>query len=536
MNAFKANDTDEILGLLRSRTPILFVRTSEEARFLRWLMASVGEIYPDGSAQSIQTWSKTQGLRTPYGEKVNNDDSVTDPDRAVELFQAYVERAADHKGRSMLLLLDPFGTEARGHQASEALERFTRRLKEASWALRRTHSSILVVSPVIWVPTTLRSEVRVSEFPLPSRLILDKAALTPLLKDVGRVRGTDPNDLISGPVREEILRALSGLTAMESRDLLRFAYAQVGRIDADMVRTIIREKSKRLARTIPGLSLPSVDPRGFDALAGYQSFKAWAERMRHSFDGDAIAYGVKPGKGVILAGPPGTGKSFTAQALAGEWRFPLLRLSLGEVKQAYVGETESNFRRALQVAEALSPCILQVDEADRALSGATGSGRKDDLMMGLVSSLLTWQQEQEGVFMFYTSNTLQLPPALLRRGRLDEAFLAAPPGLDERMAAFKVHVEARPMAPEMDKGQYERLAERSAGLSYAEVEGAVEDAFRNALTERREGGPGIVTFEGLLAATGNVRAVMPAGSEEDARRFMDEAVQLGLRPVGRRSG
>ena len=523
-----SDELKEMESLVRARVPILFVRTAEEHRFLQWLTQTLVRHGNTSRDPEILSWSHLQGLQSNKGHLEISDLGVKSPSVAITGFKELVRSHARRDLPMALVLFDPFGSDPRAGLSPDEHTRMCRAIRESAFDLRKSRSMVVCVSPSLTVPETIKSDVRSCEFPLPSREILDQLVVAPFIQTMEKRLGTEESSRFVDEMKGDVLRALSGLTVMEARDLLRYALEESRGIGSEFVQSLVREKSRKLASSVPGLTLPAIESRGFEVLAGYTGFKEWATRVRTSFTPKARLAGVQAAKGVLLAGPPGTGKSFTAQVLAGEWRFPLLRLSLDEVKQSYVGETESNFRRALGVARALSPCILQVDEADKALSGTSGDRSRNDLMMGLLSSLLIWQQEQEGVFMFYTANTLDLPPALLRRGRLDRAFLAPPPSLNERKQAFSVYLQSRNMEATVDPDALEQLAMSCAGFSYAEIEGAVNDAFLDALVEDRS-----VTCQDLIRSAQRAAGGTPDADHDqvERNRLLEHGRSLGLRSV-----
>src|SRR5262249_19575507 len=142
-------------------------------------------------------------------------------------------------------------------------------------------------------------------------------------------------------------------------------------------------------------------------------------------------YGLPSPKGIALIGIPGTGKSLTAKMIGGLWGLPLLRLDVGSLYGSLMGESEERARQALHLADTGSPCILWIDEVEKALShGDLDSGTSTRVF----GSILTWMQEKKSsVFVVSTANDItNLPPELLRKGRFDEIFFLDLPTLEER--------------------------------------------------------------------------------------------------------
>ena len=151
-----------------------------------------------------------------------------------------------------------------------------------------------------------------------------------------------------------------------------------------------------------------------------------------------------------MLGVQGCGKSLCAKAVSNQWQLPLLRFDMGRMFGSLVGSSEENVRRAIAVAESVAPAILWVDEIDKAFAGSQGSGATDGGTTARVfGTFLTWLSEKTApVFVVATANDIsQLPPELLRKGRLDEIFFVDLPSVEERAEIFRIHIVARISAP-----------------------------------------------------------------------------------------
>jgi SpoVK/Ycf46/Vps4 family AAA+-type ATPase len=220
-------------------------------------------------------------------------------------------------------------------------------------------------------------------------------------------------------------------------------------------------------------------------LGGFANLKSWLERAKVGFSQEAKALNLTPPRGILLVGVPGCGKSLAAKVIAREWLLPLLKLDAGRLLDKFIGESEKNFRKAIDMAESLSPIVLWIDEIEKAMVAGGGSGEADGgLGRRLFGAFLTWLQEKnQEVFVVATANDLSsLPPELLRKGRFDEIFFVDLPDDGERTAIWKIHLGLR----KQDSKKFElvKLVSASDGFSGSEIEQAVVSALYRALHQR----------------------------------------------------
>ncbi len=202
--------------------------------------------------------------------------------------------------------------------------------------------------------------------------------------------------------------------------------------------------------------------------------KDWLRKRNSAFGESAREFGLPSPKGVLLLGVQGCGKSLCAKSIASLWRLPLLRLDVGKVFSDLVGSSERNIRETIKVAESVAPCILWVDEIEKAFAGTQSSSFSDAGTSARVfATFLTWLQEKESaVFVIATANNIQMvPPELLRKGRLDEIFFVDLPARQERAAIFSIHLRRR--GRPVDEFDIDSLASASEGFSGAEIEEAI---------------------------------------------------------------
>jgi SpoVK/Ycf46/Vps4 family AAA+-type ATPase len=216
-------------------------------------------------------------------------------------------------------------------------------------------------------------------------------------------------------------------------------------------------------------------------VGGMGVLKDWLLKRAVAFTEQARAFGLPAPKGVLLLGVQGCGKSLCAKAVSSAWELPLLRFDMGRMFNSLVGSSEENVRKAIAVAESVAPAILWVDEIDKAFAGAQGSGATDGGTTARVfGTFLTWLSEKTTpVFVVATANDIsQLPPELLRKGRLDEIFFVDLPTEEERAEIFRIHIARRGRKP--DDFDINALVAASEHFSGAEIEEAIISALYDA--------------------------------------------------------
>ncbi|MDQ7073581.1 MAG: AAA family ATPase [Gammaproteobacteria bacterium] len=183
-----------------------------------------------------------------------------------------------------------------------------------------------------------------------------------------------------------------------------------------------------------------------------------------------------------MAGMPGCGKSLTAKATGSLFQLPLVKLDIGSLLGKYVGESEANMKKALRMAEQVSPCVLWIDEIEKAFSGVAGSsGGGSEVTTRLFGLFLSWMQEKpSAVFVIATANNVSvLPPELLRKGRFDEIFYVDFPNMSERQKILEIHLKDK----RTSKINYEQLAEKTEGYTGSDIEGLINDSLEKTFVQ-----------------------------------------------------
>lgn len=339
--------------------------------------------------------------------------------------------------------------------------------------------TIILLSPVVVIPPELEKQLTL--------LSMDYLTLPEIRKTIRDFCEEQDIPPLHQDFFNELALALKGLSEFEIRNILALAISDDGEITrADL--SLIFEQKKQIIQKSGILEMIPLK-EGMDDIGGLERLKQWLRRKAKIFKNleEAEKFGVDVPKGVLIAGMPGCGKSLNAKAAAKLFEVPLLRLDMGRIMGKYVGESEANMRRAIALAEAISPCVLWIDELEKAFAGTGGSGGGAEVTTRLFGTFLTWLQEKESLaFVVATANDItKLPPELLRKGRFDEIFYVALPKKAERKTIFTIHIRKR-RPSDIETIDLDRLVTMTDGYSGADIEGVVKDSVEEAFTQGKQ--------------------------------------------------
>ena len=466
----------ELETLIRARYPILYVISSEEMRVQNVIVEIAKK-----RQKKIFEWSYSTGI-VPAGTSIqshkNRSAATKDPLMALEQVIEQVEPA-------IFIFKDfhPFLT-----KNNFAI---VRKLKEIALHLKNSFKTIVLISPTMEIPTELEKEVTVLNYPLPSRDDLS-GLLDKIVEDVVQFKQVKID--LDDAGRERLLSAALGLTLGEAENVFAKIIVKDERLSGDDVNEVFAEKQQIIRKS--GLLEYYTTEDSFSNVGGLAVLKDWLDKRAAAFGNEAREFGLPAPKGILMLGVQGCGKSLCAKAVSNQWQLPLLRFDMGRMFGSLVGSSEENVRRAIAVAESVAPAILWVDEIDKAFAGSQGSGATDGGTTARVfGTFLTWLSEKTApVFVVATANDIsQLPPELLRKGRLDEIFFVDLPSLEERQEIFRIHI-ARHRRP-VEKFDVLALAEASKDFSGAEIQEAINSALYDAFYDK-----GDITTASILAA------------------------------------
>lgn len=478
MDIYPETEADlELMYLIRAKFSLIYVVTWEERRVIQSLerIANRNEVNVCG----IQTWDAVRGLTTSEGIRIGSDD-LTHPMaildyicRSVEESRKKKEEIQAKETRGPIFVLCDFFRFLEEEHLTAQIER---KLRYMSRRMKRSSISVIITSPELEVPLCLEKSMAVLDYPVP-----EKEALSILVKKCREVtvRANIYNKAENDPTDADVARTLLGLTIDEAQDALAKSVVVNKRFDLksiiEMKRSVIR-KSKILDYLY--------STQGFDDIGGMEGVKQFVKLRKAGYTEKGVSYGLQAPKGIFLLGVQGTGKSLIAKGIANMLQQPLVKLDLGRVFARYVGESESNIRRAILFAEQVSPCVLLLDEIDKSLS--TSSENDGGTSGRVLSSILDWMQEKtKPVFIVACANSIAgLNPAALRKGRFDEVFFVDLPKPEERKAIFEIHIKKRKRDPKDFNLQH--LVTNSEGFSGAEIASVVEEAMYVAFAYDRE--------------------------------------------------
>lgn len=483
---------EKIKQYLLAGYPAIWIQDWEEDRVCKDLQR-IAKDGKSGITLKYLEWSCTKGFVDPAENKVQKD--AKDPIAALE----YVASSDSPKQtlyifKNLHFFLDNPNTK---HMIIQLI-------KDLIPIAKKTERHLIFVSSQVNLPQELSKDITFLQFDLPDADTLD-SVLFDVMSSVAigkyglnldrytpQQRTKMINDAVSKMQKEmeisdedryRLVQAALGLTCSEAENAFALTWvANKSFTTPEAVEYVQKIKTQ----FINSSGLLQYIPAKFslDDIGGLDELKKWLVMYQKAFTKEAAEFGLAIPKGVICTGQPGTGKSTAANATSAAWRIPLLRFDIGQIFGSLLGETEQKLRTVLRTAEALAPCILQIEEIEKSLAGISGGNSNDGGTTSRVgATLLTWMQEKsKPVFVFATANDIsKLDSALVRKGRFDEIFFIDLPTTEEREAIFKIHIKKRGRNPE--EFDLSSLAKHSEGYGGAEIESAVEASLWTAFNE-----------------------------------------------------
>ena len=464
--------------LLRAKYPLLYVVTAEEEPVEELLIEVALQSNP---SRRIVFWDIARGWSD------NNADKGSVMAALSRISQR--DKATTDNDNVLYVLRDLHPILKYPHQ--ERHIPIIRELKNLARDLKRDRRTIVLTSHVLEIPPELTEEITAIDFPLPAIAEIE---------DLIKQKISADKLQLSNLAWEQLVKACQGLSRTRIQRVLAKAIAEKEQVSDADIDAVLIEKQQAIRQT--GILEFFTGHESLKNVGGLDNLKHWVRIRREAFTEEAKRYGIPTPKGVLLVGIQGTGKSLSAKTIANEWRLPLLRLDIGRLFGSYVGESESRMRQMIQLAEATAPCVLWIDEIDKAFGNLNSDGDGDSgASRRVLGTLITWMQEKHTpVFIVATANNVRILPAeLLRKGRFDEIFFLNLPTASERQEIFKVHLQKlRPSR--LRDFDLSLLARHTKNFSGAEIEQVIIDGIHRAFGRGSAGNRQDFTTEDIISA------------------------------------
>ena len=342
--------------------------------------------------------------------------------------------------------------------------------------------TVILLSPEYKIAPELDRLFISMTYPLPSREQLRDTLDSVIEGQEGQVPTPDEE------TTEKVLDAAAGLTEDEFENAVTLSILMNDDRKVDP-KVVMDEKARTLTKS--GMLDYWQNMDDMESVGGMAELKKWLAKRKKALGKSARDFGLPYPKGMMLLGIPGTGKSLVAKCVAKDWDLQLIRFDLGKVFGSLVGQSEERMRMVLAQVEALAPCVLWIDEAEKGLAGAGNTSSTDSgVTKRIFGSLISWMQERPKdklIYMVMTVNDVgSLPPELLRKGRFDEIFWVDLPNDDERVDILRIHLDKRGRMTPTLKKDLESVSKAASQFSGAELEVAIEDSMFTAFDENRK--------------------------------------------------
>jgi len=495
----------DVEHIIRASFACIWIRSHEEDRTIKIINQIVKKL--EGQEGLIYRWDFNNEI-IQYFEEEEQAEQINPIKRKVDnpkdLFSTFASNS--FKDKSVLVVMD--------FQFVLDNPEIIRSMKNSLNILRRDGKIVIFVAPRLPLPEEIEKDVSLINFPLPDREELRKYldfTITSAQKEVG-------GSPIAEEIKEKLVDAALGLTSQEAEDAFSLAVVKNVKLNGDSIKVVLDQKQQILKKE--GILEYLTPQENMDSVGGLDVAKDWLIQRKKAFTKEAREFGCPSPKGILMVGISGCGKSLLAKAAAANWQIGIYRLDVGKIFTKLMGESESNARKVIEVAETVAPCILWIDEIEKGMAGVRSSGELDSGVTARVTgALLTWMQEKiSPVFIVATANDVtKLPPELLRKGRFDEIFFVDLPNLEERKEIVKVQL--RKVGRTLSDSEVARIAEEvyevkdkggnktGEKVSYTGAE--IEQAVISALYACFEDGKRTMKADDVVKA---LRATVPLGA------------------------
>ena len=511
-----------LINLIRSKTRLIYVVNNDETNtidFIRqsvlsWMLKLKGNKKNDiDNYLKYAEWSIVKGLQ--YGSIQNFDEkqfpqnvwkNIITNENVNRLFQ-FKENSPDDNTWEIMAALNKFESEKTVdrnkeythiivlkdiHNIIQNNPQLIRKIKEIVLNMedKNIFRHIIILGAAKKIPLDLVNYADIIEWKLP-----DAEDIENFIQGLANFTIVDKTRTIHND--EDKKKANSEYTAQEFKEIINsFQGLPYCRIEEHSCQSYVEHERRLNAKFLTKLktnhimensSLELVNTNvDMTNVGGMNNFKDWVLERSLAFSKEAEDFGVESPKGVMLVGVQGCGKTLMSRAISSLWGLPLVKFDVAKVFSKTIGSSEENIRNTLSTIEALSPCVVQIDEIEKALSGVGSSNMSDGgTTSRVVGTLLSWMQDKTApAFIIATANDVsQLPPELLRKGRFDEIFFCALPTEKEREEIFSIHLSKRGYKP--NNYNLSLFAKKSPNYSGAEIEQIIKSSILLAFNSKK---------------------------------------------------
>lgn len=478
----KMSMIEKISQYMDAGYPILYMNTFEELKGVKSIISASG-------ARQVLSWSYAEGLvlyKNGEAQDLYKNDLAKTP-IAIVLEQLLADSLYELEGK--VIVFKDIHHYLEEPEVISLLKQLVNKINLGA------DFSIIFLSPIVKIPKELEKFITIIE--------AEYMGYDAIRKEIVDFIEYQELPKVADKLLDELAMAFKGLTKFEINNLLALAYANDGELTrADL--GLIFEQKKQMIMKSGILEMVNVK-ESVDDIGGLENLKEWFAKKAKVIKNihEAEKFGVDMPKGVLIAGVPGCGKSLNAKVASTLFEVPLLRMDMGRLMGKYVGESEGNMRRAIALSEAISPCVLWIDELEKAFAGINGHGGSE-VTVRLFGNFLTWMQDKESpVFVVATANNIMdLPPELMRKGRFDEIYFVGLPKADERKKILQIHIKKR-RPKDLAGIDLDKLVGKTEGYSGADLEGVVKDAIEDAFANGKQA----VTTDDILRMIENTHSL-----------------------------
>jgi ATP-dependent Zn protease len=439
----------DLFHLVKSRVPLITIETRDEKEAVLLIISLASSV-----RKPVYGWNLIRGFSLLDRKGNISGSNLLEPTEVLNtIFESY--------SSAIFILLD--------YHPYLKNDRNVRLIKEIALNSERLNHTIFFISTQIELPEEIKHLSANFELSFPSDNDI-KVYLMELVEK-WKTENSVREIRIDDAVLDLFIKNLHGLSFSEIRRIF-FNALRDNAITKDDIPEIAKAKYFLLNKD--NVLYYEHDSSTFSDVGGLKNLKEWLDKRKKVFIGDNLGKGIDTPKGILLLGVQGSGKSLAAKAVAGTWGIPLLRLDFGTLYNKYYGETERKTREALKMADMMAPCVLWIDEIEKGLASETNDSGTSKRVLG---TILTWMAERKThVFLVATANDIQnLPPELMRKGRMDEIFFVDLPSDDIRKEILIIHLKKRELNPE--NFDLNKISIACEGFSGSEIEQVIVSGF-----------------------------------------------------------